>query len=104
CRGEDGADLAVDLPDPAHRLPHDGPRLGDGGQGSDRGGGMMTEALRVILEIGPKGKKVVATAWDWPGLERSGATEEDALAKLEAYLPRYASVTKRARLAGEFQR
>lgn len=65
---------------------------------------MMTEAMRVVLEVGPKGKKVVATAWDWPGLERNGKTAENALAKLEAYLPRYASVAKRARLKGEFER
>ncbi len=64
----------------------------------------MADAMRVILEIGPKGKKVVATAWDWPGLERGGKSEEDALAKLESYLPRYASVAKRARRKGEFER
>jgi len=60
--------------------------------------------MRVILEIGPKGKKVVATAWDWPGLERNGTTEEDALAKLDAYLPRYASVARRAGMGEEFER
>lgn len=64
----------------------------------------MSETLRVILEIGPKGKKVVATAWDWPGLERGGNSVEDALAKLETYLPRYAPVAKGARLMREFER
>jgi hypothetical protein len=64
----------------------------------------MAEEMRVILEIGPKGKKVVATARDWPGLERGGKTEEDALLKLEAYLPRYAPVAKWARRKGEFER
>jgi hypothetical protein len=64
---------------------------------------VMTEAMRVVLEVGPKGQNVVASAWDWPGLERNGRTTEDALAKLEAYLPRYAAVAKRARLKGEFE-
>ena len=30
----------------------------------------MTHTMRVMLEIGPKGKKVVAVAPDWPGLAR----------------------------------
>ncbi|MEO7838318.1 MAG: hypothetical protein ABIU06_03120 [Anaerolineales bacterium] len=30
----------------------------------------MANHVRVTLEIGPKGKKVVAVAPDWPGLER----------------------------------
>ena len=63
----------------------------------------MPNDLNVIVEIGPKGKKVVATAWDWPGLERNGKTEEDALATLEAYLPRYAKVADRAGLGDEFR-
>ena len=31
-------------------------------------GGAVTNHIRVMLEIGPKGKKVVAVAPDWPGL------------------------------------
>ena len=54
----------------------------------------MTQQLRVALEIGLKGKKVVALAPDWPGLERGAKTEEEALARLESYLPRYAPVAK----------
>lgn len=57
----------------------------------------MTDELRVTLEIGPKGKRVVAVAPDWPGLERGAKTEEAAIARLRAYLPRYAPV---ATLAG----
>lgn len=57
----------------------------------------MTNPLRVMLEIGPKGKKVAAIAPDWPGLERGAKTEEAAVERLRSYLPRYASV---ARLAG----
>ncbi|MBK8019835.1 MAG: hypothetical protein IPK19_00085 [Chloroflexi bacterium] len=57
----------------------------------------MTNPLRVVLEIGPKGKKVVAVATDWPGLERGAKTEEAAIERFQAYLPRYAPV---ARMAG----
>lgn len=57
----------------------------------------MGSALRVALEQGPKGKRVVAVAADWPGLSRGASSEDAALARLRAYLPRYAPV---ARLAG----
>jgi len=62
----------------------------------------MTNRMRVTLEIGPKGKKVVAVAPDWPGLERGGKTGEDATAKLRSYLPRYAQVAKLAGMNAEF--
>jgi hypothetical protein len=60
-------------------------------------GGAMAGGLRVMLELGPKGKKVVAVAPDWPGLARGAKTEEAALERLRAYLLRYEPV---ARLAG----
>lgn len=63
----------------------------------------MTETLRVILEIGRK-RRVVAGALDWPGLDRWGTSEEDALAKLTSYVPRYAGVAERAGMADEFGR
>ena len=63
----------------------------------------MTDPLRVILEIGKK-RRVVAGAMDWPGLDRWGTSEDDALAKLETYLPRYAGVAERAGLASAFKR
>jgi hypothetical protein len=63
----------------------------------------MTDRLRVILEIGKK-RKVVAGAMDWPGLDRGGTSEDDALAKLSTYLPRYASVAERAGMASGFKR
>ncbi len=63
----------------------------------------MTDALRVILEIGKK-RRVVAAAMDWPGLDRWGTSEDDALVKLSAYLPRYVGVAERAGLATEFER
>ncbi len=64
----------------------------------------MTDQLRVLLEIGPKGKRIVAAAMDWPGLERGGRTEEEAIEKLLTYLPRYAPVAERVGLRDEFER
>ena len=64
----------------------------------------MTDQMRVLLEVGPKGKRMVASAMDWPGLERWGRTEDDAIDKLLAYVPRYAPVAKRVGLSKEFER
>jgi hypothetical protein len=61
----------------------------------------MTDTLRVILEVGKK-RRVVAAATDWPGLDRWGTSEEDALHKLTSYLPRYTGVAERAGMAGAF--
>lgn len=58
--------------------------------------------MRVMLEIGPKGKKVVAVALDWPGLERGGPTGEAAIDHLVSYVPRYAPVAKLAGMHAEF--
>jgi hypothetical protein len=63
----------------------------------------MTDTLRVILELGKK-RRVVAGAMDWPGLDRWGTSEDDALAKLSSYLPRYTGVAERAGLDGAFAR
>ncbi len=62
----------------------------------------MTE-LRVILEVG-KRRKVVAAATDCPGLDRWGTSEDDALAKLSSYIPRYEGVARRAGVADAFAR
>jgi hypothetical protein len=64
----------------------------------------MTNQLRVLLEIGPKGKRVVASAMDWPGLERWGRTEDEAVDRLLAYVPRYVAVAERVGLGSEFER
>ncbi len=56
----------------------------------------MANQIRVVLETGPKGKKVVAVAPDWPGLSRGAKTGEAAVERLRAYLPRYAPVAKLA--------
>jgi hypothetical protein len=58
--------------------------------------------MRVTIELGPKGKKVVAVAPDWPGLERGGKNEEEALQKLRAFIPRYAPVARLAGMDGEY--
>ena len=62
----------------------------------------MANQLRVTLEIGPKGKQVVAVAPDWPGLERGAKTGEAAIARLQAYLSRYAPVADLAGMGVEF--
>src|SRR5258707_9460322 len=62
----------------------------------------MADELRVMLETGPKGKKVVAVAPDWPGLERGAKTGEAAIERLRSYLPRYAQVAKLAGMDAEF--
>jgi hypothetical protein len=62
----------------------------------------MADELRMMLEIGPRGKRVVAVAPDWPGLERGDKTEEAAIARVQAYLPRYAPVAKLAGMDAAF--
>jgi len=62
----------------------------------------MANELRVTLEVGPKAKKVVAVAPDWPGLERGAKTGAAAIERLQSYLPRYAKVAKLAGLDAEF--
>jgi len=62
----------------------------------------MADAIRVMLEIGPKGKKVAAIAPDWPGLERGAKTEEAAIDRLRSYLPRYAPVATLAGMEAAF--
>lgn len=65
----------------------------------DRG---ASSDLRLTLEAGPKGKKVVAVAPDWPGLERGAKTGEAAIERLQSYVPRYAKVAKLAGMNSEF--
>ncbi len=63
----------------------------------------MTDQLRVILELGKK-RRVVAGAMDWPGLDRWGTSEDDAVAKLLSYVRRYTGVPERAGKAKAFAR
>jgi len=62
----------------------------------------VAKHMQVTLEIGPKGKKVVAVAPDWPGLERGAKTGEDAIERLRSYIPRYSQVAKLAEMDAEF--
>jgi hypothetical protein len=61
----------------------------------------MADAMRVMLEMGPKGKRVVAVAPDWPGLSRGAKTEEAAIERLGCYVPRYAPVATLAGMEAE---
>ncbi|HEU0165399.1 MAG TPA: hypothetical protein VFQ54_10170 [Thermomicrobiales bacterium] len=65
-------------------------------------GGTMAGTIRVMLEIGPKGKRAVAVAPDWPGLERGAKTEAEAVDRLLAYVPRYANIARLAGMGDEF--
>jgi hypothetical protein len=62
----------------------------------------MTKTLRVMIETGTKGKRVVAVAPDWPGLSRGDRTEEAAVARLLTYVPRYSRVAELAGMADDF--
>jgi hypothetical protein len=61
----------------------------------------VTSQLRVLVEQPTRGKRWVAVAADWPGLERGGKTEAEAIEKLGRYVPRYLPVAKRVRLGSE---
>ena len=63
----------------------------------------MTELVRVMLESGKK-KRVVASAFDWPGWDRSTKLGGDAVAVLESYRPRFAKVAELAGYGDEFRR
>ena len=63
----------------------------------------MSDAMRVILEIGKK-RRIVAGAMDWPGLDRWGTSEGDALERLSSYVPRYAAVAGRAGMDEAYSR
>ena len=62
----------------------------------------MANNIRVTLEIGPKGKRIVAVAPDWPGLSRGAATADAAVERLRSYIPRYAPVAKLAGMEAVF--
>jgi hypothetical protein len=60
--------------------------------------------VRTVIERGPKGKRAVAFARDWPGWSRGAKTPETALETLEAYRDRYRPIAELAGLAAEFDR
>lgn len=59
--------------------------------------------VRTVLERGPKGKKVVVFAVDWPGWSRGAKTPEQGLEVLESYRDRYRPVAAAAGLARDFK-
>ena len=62
----------------------------------------MPNRLRILLEVGPKGKKHAAFAPGWPGLSRGARTEEAAVERVIEYLPRYAPIARLAGFGDEF--
>jgi hypothetical protein len=58
--------------------------------------------VRVVLERGPKAKKSVAFAVDWPGWSRGAKTADGAVETLAAYRERYRPVAVRAGLGRAF--
>ena len=58
--------------------------------------------VRTVLESGPKGKRGVAFAIDWPGWSRGGKTFDLAQETLEAYRRRYRPIAIEAGMEDEF--
>jgi hypothetical protein len=58
--------------------------------------------VRTVIERGPKGKRSVAFAVDWPGWSRGARSAEPALETLESYRERYRPVAGLAGMAREF--
>ncbi len=59
--------------------------------------------VRTVIQRGPKGKRTVAFAIDWPGWSRGAKTPEAALEALEAYRERYRPIAHGAGLDSEFE-
>ncbi len=59
-------------------------------------------SIRTVIERGPKGKRAVAIAIDWPGWNRGAKSPDAALETLEAYRARYRPVAAFAGLADDF--
>ena len=60
--------------------------------------------VRAVLERGPKAKRAVAFAVDWPGWSRGAKTPEEALELLESYRDRYRPVAVAAGRGAEFDK
>ena len=58
--------------------------------------------VRTVIDSGPKGKRVVAFALDWPGWSRGAKTAAVAMETLESYRERYRPIAALAELADEF--
>jgi hypothetical protein len=59
-------------------------------------------AIRAVVERGPKDKRSVAFAIDWPGWSRGAKTAEAALTTLESYRERYRPVAITGGFGEEF--
>jgi len=59
--------------------------------------------VRTVLERGPKEKKFVAFAVDWPGWSRGAKSAEQSLETLESYRQRYRPIAAGAGLTREFK-
>lgn len=59
--------------------------------------------VRTVIERGPKEKKVVAFAVDWPGWSRGAKTAGLALDQLESYRNRYRPSAVAAGMASEYE-
>jgi len=60
--------------------------------------------VRIVLERGPKGRKAVAFAVDWPGWSRGAKTPEVAVELLASYRERYRPVAVAAGMGNRFTR
>ena len=60
------------------------------------------DPVRTVIERGPKGKRSVAFAIDWPGWSRGAKSPDLALETLESYRERYRPIAQLAGLAREF--
>jgi len=58
--------------------------------------------IRAVIERGPKGKRSVAFAIDWPGWSRGARSAELALETLESYRARYRPIAGLAGMAHDF--
>lgn len=61
-------------------------------------------SVRTVVQRGPKGRKSVAFAVDWPGWSRGAKTADAAVELLETYRQRYRPIAVAADLAEEFDR
>jgi hypothetical protein len=59
-------------------------------------------SVRTVVQRGPKGKRAVAFAVDWPGWSRGAKTPQLALELLGSYRDRYRPIAAAARMAREF--
>ena len=58
--------------------------------------------VSTVIDRGPKGKRVVAFALDWPGWSRGAKTAEVAEEALESYRQRYRPIAELAGMGREF--